>query len=1229
MIVSIRRDRLPGRFIRFGVASTVTVRRKRIVAVWATMTAACGLFACEAPEPPGVCGAIPQQTITVGESVTVTACFDDPNGDMLGYRAWISDPGVATISGSGATVTVTAVSPGNALVTILAEDPSGLKVQQSFSVLVPNRPPVAVGEIANREVMVGDSVTLDISGYFSEPDGQALTYAVASDSSVVNASVAGAIVTVVAVAKGTTAVTVTATDPGGLKATQSFAVTVPNRAPVAEGSVPADTIAVGDTAAVDMSPFFSDPDGDALMYSAATSDTAVAAAMVVDSLVVVTAVAKGEATVTVTASDTEGLTATQDFTITVPNRAPVVADSIPDQTVAVGEAVTVDMTPFFSDPDEDALTYAAVAGDITVAVASVMESSVTLVAIAKGETTVTVTATDTEGLTATQGFAVTVPNRAPAAMGSIPAQRVAVDSVTTLDVGPYFSDPDGDTLVYAAATSDSSVAVAAVVGAAVTVSAVAKGEATVTVTATDTEGLTATQSFAVTVPNRAPVAVATISDRSFGRGKTVKINLAPFFNDPDGESLLFEARSSAPRVAAATVTGTQLELEGLARGTATITVTARDREGLSAEQEFGVMVTRPPRPNRAPSVLRGISSRAITLGRRFTADLDNHFDDPDGDPLRFEAKTSDDAVATATTSGSTLVVVAVGEGIASVTVTASDPGGASATLGFSVSVDRTQRPNRAPRVSARIPDRNMAPRDTYSADLLDHFHDPDNDPLHFEASSANDAVTAVVSDSDLTVTAVREGQTTVTVTASDPGNRTATLSFDVTVEEHGGGNRHPTVIRVIAFQTLDPDGTFEADLDNHFSDPDSDALSFDATSSNIGVAIADVSGSDLTVTAVADGTATVTVTAEDPGELTTSLDFDVTVEPPPPPNRAPTLTTQPPDRFWVKNKAQPVQGWRYFEDPDGDDLTYSGASSNSTVATIVQLSDTYFEAEAKSDGSATITITARDPGGLTGEASYLFTVGNNAPRVTARAPPLGISPGQIDTLLLNQHFGDTDGGDELSLSTSSSNTGVAAASTEFSSLHGSYTRIQGVAEGQATVTMTATDLGGMSVSQSFVVTVDFDQPPTITNTLPVVTVTMGDTTSFILSGYFEDPEGEELTYSAEIRLGNSASVDVARDTLRIVGVSEGVSFARVTAADPGGRTVSQSVLVQVQKPQSSTQDIGSGPASPSGAGAGRTSDVLSATPPSSESPRRDGPPAAAPPPWAPALPRASLRPAPP
>ena len=64
---------------------------------------------CENPQPPVLCGLVPGQTITVGESVTVQMCFDDPNGEMLDHMVVRSDPAMPTVVPTGSTVTVTAV----------------------------------------------------------------------------------------------------------------------------------------------------------------------------------------------------------------------------------------------------------------------------------------------------------------------------------------------------------------------------------------------------------------------------------------------------------------------------------------------------------------------------------------------------------------------------------------------------------------------------------------------------------------------------------------------------------------------------------------------------------------------------------------------------------------------------------------------------------------------------------------------------------------------------------------------------------------------------------------------------------------------------------------------------------------------------------------------------------------------------------------------------------------
>jgi len=182
-----------------------------------------------------------------------------------------------------------------------------------------------------------------------------------------------------------------------------------------------------------------------------------------------------------------------------PNRPPVAVASIPALTVAVDSAAAVDVAGYFSDPDGDELAYAAASSDTARATVTMARSVLTVARMAKGEATVTVTASDGEGASAQQTLAVMVPNRPPVAVGSIAALTVAVESAAAVDVAGYFGDPDGDSLAYAAASSNTAHVAVSVVGSVLKVAGVTKGDATVTVTASDSGGASVHQALAVTV----------------------------------------------------------------------------------------------------------------------------------------------------------------------------------------------------------------------------------------------------------------------------------------------------------------------------------------------------------------------------------------------------------------------------------------------------------------------------------------------------------------------------------------------------------------------------------------------------------------------------------------------------------------------------------------------------------------------------------------------------------
>ena len=140
---------------------------------------------------------------------------------------------------------------------------------------------------------------------------------------------------------------------------RSFAITVnpkPNTAPVAVRTVGPFTFTVGeDATTVNLSTHFSDPEGDALTYTAVSTDTRVATVSISNATLTLTPVAAGTTTVMIMVQDTSRLTITRNVTVTVnlpPNRAPVAAGTIAPFTLIAGTGATIiDMAAHFSDPD--------------------------------------------------------------------------------------------------------------------------------------------------------------------------------------------------------------------------------------------------------------------------------------------------------------------------------------------------------------------------------------------------------------------------------------------------------------------------------------------------------------------------------------------------------------------------------------------------------------------------------------------------------------------------------------------------------------------------------------------------------------------------------------------------------------------------------------------------------------------------------------------------------------
>ena len=224
---------------------------------------------------------------------------------------------------------------------------------------------------------------------------------------------------------------------------------LPNQAPVATGTIPAQTLFIGETGTVNVSGYFNDPGGDALTYSASSSDASVATVTVSGSTLTVTPVTQGMATVTVTARDPGGLSAQQSFTVTVPNRPPEVLITVTPDTITTDEILDFGpVADLFIDPDGDALTYAASSSDTAVALANLTDGEFTVWSVAAGTTTITVMATDPGELSAELSFQVTVTTagQSPVIITSVEPEVLVEGEAATI-TGTGFSTTGPDNLV--------------------------------------------------------------------------------------------------------------------------------------------------------------------------------------------------------------------------------------------------------------------------------------------------------------------------------------------------------------------------------------------------------------------------------------------------------------------------------------------------------------------------------------------------------------------------------------------------------------------------------------------------------------------------------------------------------------------------------------------------------------------------------------------------------------
>ncbi|GEM_PF-627175 len=1071
-------------------------------------------------------GSLPNRAIVHGGAVDLALpanAFIEPDGDALTYTAevlvgsaWVSlsTLGLAINSSTGRiTGTASNLLQTSYSVRIVARDPQGLSATGTFAFTVTNTAPVAAtipAQTFGRNV----SSTFSLASYFSDVNGDALTFTAAGLPTGLSISSGGLISGSATAALGAYTVTVTAADGRGGTVSKAFTLIVANSAPTAPAI--ANQTATAGAAWSFTVPAFTDPNGDALTYTVSGLPSWMsfnATTRVLSG----TSTAVGSWTVTVTATDPAGASVSKAFTVTTPNTAPV-AGTIPAQSMARNVASSLSVAGYFTDANGDALTFTATGlpAGLAISTAGVISGTPTA---ALGNVTVTVTAADGRGGTVSKAFTLTIANTAPTAP-AIANQTAAVGAAWSF-TAPAFSDANGDALTYTISGMPSWMSFNA---STRVLSGTPKpvGTWTITLTATDPSGAAVSKAFTVTTPNVAPTA-GTVPNQSLARNIAGSISVAAHFADANGDALTFTA-SGLPTGLSISTAGVISGTPTAALGAYTVTVTAADGRGGTVSKAFTLTVA-----NSAPTA-PAIANQTATAGAAWSFTVPA-FSDLNGDALTYTVTGLPSWMSfNATTRVLSGTSTAVGSW--TVTVTATDPAGASVSKAFTVTT-----PNVAP-VVGTIPAQSMARNVASSLSVAGYFTDANSDALTFTATGlpAGLAISTAGVISGTPTAAL--GNVTVTVTAADGRGGTVSKAFTLTI-----ANTAPTA-PAIANQAaaVGAAWSFTAPA---FSDANGDALTYTISGMPSWMSF-NASTRVLSGTPKPVGTWTITLTATDPSGAAVSKAFKVTT-----PNVAPTAGTVP-NQSLARNIAGSISVAAHFADANGDALTFtaSGLPTGLSISTAGVISGTPTAAL----GAYTVTVTAADGRGGTVSKAFTLTVANSAPTAPTIANQTATAGAAWSFTV--PAFTDPNG-DALTYTV----TGLPS----WMSFNATTRVLSGAAKpaGSWTITVTATDPSNAAISKSFTVTTP-NVAPVVAAAIPAQTASRNITWSYqIPAGTFSDINGDTLTYSVT---GLPAGITFTPATRTLSGkatVAPGAYTLVVTAADGNGGTRATNLVLNV------------------------------------------------------------------
>ncbi|MDR9743762.1 Ig-like domain-containing protein [Paenibacillus taichungensis] len=635
---------------------------------------------------------------------------------------------------------------------------------------------------------------------------------------------------------------------------------------------------------LNLNDYVTDPDGDSITYTVASSKSSVAKVVLSGSNLEIIPLEHGTATITVSSNDGRGKRLRSTFDVNV--NAPPLPSPIPDQELVAGsDSTDVHLMVYVMDDEkyESELLYSVLNSALEIVDTEIVKSEygqsvLRLTPKKAGEVVLKIKVDDGQiaddgstGVTELDMRVVVLPplNRAP--MGEAPSKIDVYlgDDIPVVKLNELYTDPDGDALMYSAASSNSDGVTVEENAGELKLTALQLGTYTISYSVNDGKGGVTSGTFDINVdpiPNLNPVGQSPSSINvylGFLPDRIPSVNLNDYYSDPDGDPLTFSASSSDPDGLIVEEVSGVLNLTALKFGEYTIRFSVDDGRGGFVSNAFQIRVN--PKPNASPVLTSDLSAQTLFLGKEdIVIDLSQYFSDPDGDVLEFQTPIdfNNFLIAEMNIQENKLIIHPKRVGQFQANIIAKDVYGKEATASIDVEVLESGS-------IGSIPDQTiMWPWSTLDIDLTPYLLNFDISTLTVDASSGDVNIAEVsTAGPKVSVAPVAEGQTTVTLSVYDQSGRREQVSFGMTIQgEPPGPNISPEVVSSIYEQVLTPtvtnDRTF--DLSQLFSDPDGDSLQFAISSSSSEAVNASINGSLLTLKpGTGNAVAPITLTAKD------------------------------------------------------------------------------------------------------------------------------------------------------------------------------------------------------------------------------------------------------------------------------------------------------------------------------------------------------------------------------